>query len=591
MEMGTAFVDLVSSVLVHDYEEQQLEANLPEGYDFRLFHLRYSFTPKWKFFIEPIVKSNQNILATKSSAQQNYVLLIKVNNTKNIYAVTGGYGHNAIREFTSADFGLDVLSRFIKKEDKILKSAKERNFVGGIMGSTKYFRNNFNLFENEGFGKFYQELQATLEKEFMVNSLGFSEEDLKKGAVCSARSSFKINKAIDFSKLLNVIAACEDILKKDPIISINDVKKLTKQKNGELIENLNDALFDQLWSVFQSLDSSYPFDLCHSDFERYLTARSYRVKMHRQRKIPGTDTSSRMLVNYFDEYEFDSLVNIKELFVKIKTDITIKNQKHFSGQISSLKIVSYDEDGNELTSGDLLSHLMGDVSHDGEKFFYVDKAWYQIKASFIDDLNASCKIFVQKSSYQGSMKPWDVVTQKENDYNAGYIGDEGTIVLDKIIPENIELCDILRWDDDNIFLIHVKAGFGNTMRDLCAQIAISANRLVQDLQAVPSKAFVRKVYQALRAKKGTAGYFGDAGDQTDNITEEDFVALFEKRIHFVLAVLDTGTAERDLQNIEKFNSSIAKFSLHALTTEMTGAGQSLQIYQIKKGKSVQDQAA
>jgi len=157
------------------------------------------------------------------------------------------------------------------------------------------------------------------------------------------------------------------------------------------------------------------------------------------------------------------------------------------------------------------------------------------------------------------------------------------MVLDKITPENIELCDMLKWDNDNLYLIHVKSGFGNTMRDLCAQISISANRLVQDRKATPSKEFVKKVYQSLKNKNGGEGYYGLAGAQTNNMMEDEFLELFDKQKHFVLAILDTSTSERELQNIEEFNSNIAKFSLDVLTKEMAGIGQNLQIGQIKKG--------
>lgn len=585
MEPGRSLSALAETVLSQGYNEQELNEEPAAGYVLRLFYQSYKFTPRWRSFLQPIVREDQKILATKDSAQQNYVLFLQVSDTANIYAITGGYGHNVIREYTNNDFGLDILSRVIHKEDKVLKAARERNFVGGIMGSTKYFRNTFNLFENESFGTIYQELRAAVERELLLNNFGFSEEELSRGAFCTAKSSFRINKAIDFQRLLTIVAACEDISTRDPIISINDVRKLTKRKHAELIDALDKTLFHQLWSAFQNANVGYSFDLCHSDFERYLTARSYRVMIHRQRRVAETAGTTRRLVNYFDGHEFETLNNIDDIFAKMKKDINIKNEQHFSNQLSALRICSYDDDGNELTRGDLLSHIMGDVTQHEEKYFFVDKVWYEITQTFIENLDASCKSFIHNYRYDGMLKTWNTVTHQENDYNAEYIGDDCTLVLDKVTAENIELCDIAKWDNNDLYLVHVKAGFGNTIRDLCAQITIAANRLSQDRSAIPPKTFVKNVYRALCSKKDGVGYFARAGDQTDSITEEDFLALFDRNVHFVLAILDSGQTERDLRNIEEFHSSIAKFSLHALTKDMAGINQSLRVCQIRKAQA------
>ena len=127
----------------------------------------------------------------------------------------------------------------------------------------------------------------------------------------------------------------------------------------------------------------------------------------------------------------------------------------------------------------------------------------------------------------------------------------------------------------------MKAGFGNTMRDLCSQIIIAANRIVQDSST--SKNYSQKIYRALKNKIGGSPYFDEAGKQTNKYSEEFFLSLFDKKLVFVLAVLDTATDRiRDIKEIEKFKSTIAKFSLQELTKEMLGIGVELKISQIKK---------
>ena len=177
-------------------------------------------------------------------------------------------------------------------------------------------------------------------------------------------------------------------------------------------------------------------------------------------------------------------------------------------------------------------------------------------------------------------KTWAATLKDENAYNRQYLGEVNTIVLDKITPENIEPCDVMRWDDDNLYLYHVKSGFGNTMRDLCAQITIATNRIQQDI--VADKTFVRKIYQALKNKIGGDEYFDAAGRQTEKISEDDFTNLFDKNITYVLAVLDNATTQRDITKMELFKSNIAKFALQELSKDMRVLDANLRVAQIRR---------
>lgn len=156
-------------------------------------------------------------------------------------------------------------------------------------------------------------------------------------------------------------------------------------------------------------------------------------------------------------------------------------------------------------------------------------------------------------------------------------------MLDKITPENIEPCDILKWDDENLYFYHVKAGFGNTMRDLCSQIFIAASNLQNDVNS--SKEYIGKIYDHLLSKRDSKNeYFARVFSQTTNMTKDQFVGLFEsKKMVFVLAVLDTATSERMINDdVSRFDSNIAKFSLQELVKGMRGLGIEFKITQIAR---------
>jgi uncharacterized protein (TIGR04141 family) len=561
------------------FSPQELKSNLNDNYQIELFYKKNPLKPKWKLFLKDVAKNKQDILKENQSWSESFVILLLNSSSKNLYAVAGGLGYHAIQEFIDDDFGVDILSRLISKEDKILKSVKEKSVMGGILGTTKFFRKDYNLFENDGFGKIYQELKSGLNKDILKNKFGFSDEDLTKDSSCIAKTSFKINKSITFDQMFQIIDGCENIYNDETLtpISINNVEKIIKKKDEQLVTDLEKELSNQFWKRFSGETGSYDFDICHKDFENYLTASKYIIRKNISKN------------NFFDDFEFCNLENIDELFNKIKKlDDKPNNQEELFELIKSLKIFSYSEEDekNPLTKGWIFHHIFGDVSLNNERYFLIDNGWYKIKDEFISDLNNSCKSFIENHYDENLSEIWNYPAEKENDFNAKFISDnpenDKVLVLDKITPENIEPCDILKWDDENIYFYHVKAGFGNTMRDLCSQVFISANKLKNDINS--SKDYIGKIYDDLVSKKSSSDdYFKKAGSQTDNITKDEFLNLFtNKKLVFVLSVLDTGKDRNLKTNLSDFSSNIAKFSLQKLVKGMKGIDMNLRFSQIFK---------
>ncbi|MBU0612102.1 TIGR04141 family sporadically distributed protein [Patescibacteria group bacterium] len=560
---------LTQTIESKGYTQQEISDGI-DGFSLKLLYGVKPQNPKWKKFLSQVTTDNQPISEINKSWTESFILLAQ--NKNNIYAVTGGLGFFIIQDYINQDFGIDVISRLIKKEDKIIKATKEKSVVGGVIGSSKNFRKNYNLFENDSFGKIYQELKANLDKEILQSKFGFNHDDLKKDSFCIAKTSFRINKSITFEQLFEIIKGCEYLIDNVDAIAINNVEKIVKKKNQTLINNLENELFSQLWNRYQQPeDYNIDFDLCHKEFEKYLTASKYIVKKNLSNK------------NFFDDFVFEELDNVDLLFSKIKElEDSPDNEQGFRELISSLKIYSYDENDEELTHGWLHHHIHGDVEIDEKRYFFIDKSWYLIKEEFIKELNEGCKHFISEHTNEELTNKWNYPTQKENDYNQTYFEQENTLVIDKVTPENIEPCDILKWDDETLFFYHVKAGFGNTMRDLCSQIIIAANRI--NGSKLGDKKYLKKIYKQMKDKSSSSDeYYKKVAKQTDSLTEDQFLALFDKHLIFVLAVLDTGTNERSLSEIEKFKSNIAKFSLQELYKEMRSIDVALEIIQIKKG--------
>ena len=108
------------------------------------------------------------------------------------------------------------------------------------------------------------------------------------------------------------------------------------------------------------------------------------------------------------------------------------------------------------------------------------------------------------------------------------------------------------------------------MRELTNQITISAMRLRETLGS-KNKTILTKIYNSLIGK----------GSNIDNLTLTEFKELFNKKIAYVLAF--TLHLKEDLtviDNKDKFNSNIARYSLIKCSGEMRAYYYDIQTFLI-----------
>lgn len=552
------------------YREQKVGGAFCKDYQFALLYKKNPQNPRWKDFLRGLVLDGEDVLKKNQGRVESFILLFSRVSSQNIYAVTGGYGAFAIGDVIDNDFGIDVISRLIRKEDRVLKAINEKSVIGGVLGAMKYFRKTYNLYENDGFGKIYQELKVNLSTEMLTEHFGFAADEIKADSVCVAKSSFRINKAVSLAQIFQIVQSCEKIIAKYDPIAINSVEKIVKNRDRVLVSNLENKLYHQLWQRYHDSAATIDFDLCHRDYEKYLTAAYYVVRKSSSKK------------DFLGDHRFDTLQSIDLLFDQLKDRSDgLDDQATLRESLSTLKIYSYDENDQELTRGWLYDHIFGDIPHEGSKYFLIDRNWYRIKQDFLDELNRACASFIRNKGYSDLKKRW-AVGVTEDDYNRSYVNDDRTIVLHKITPENIEACDILQWDSRNVYFIHIKGGFGNTMRDLCSQVFIAAKKIREDIDT--RLEYLGKVYDRLvSVRSNTDSYFKAIGTQTHKVKRPDFLKLFGPReLVFVLAVADVGKKKRRLSDIERFGSNIAKFSLQELVMSMKTIDVELRITQIPR---------
>ncbi len=140
-------------------------------------------------------------------------------------------------------------------------------------------------------------------------------------------------------------------------------------------------------------------------------------------------------------------------------------------------------------------------------------------------------------------------TQDEAAYNRTYLFDQmnkgkpfsdqqGYLVFDQVLPNNIEPCDIVYYTPTTTRLYHVKEDFGQHTRDAVSQILTSAKALRAALSIQQSQDFVDMLWIESMKTKKTEGWRALVKQQLEALGKKNFLKIFfERKIVFVYALL------------------------------------------------------
>jgi uncharacterized protein (TIGR04141 family) len=549
------------------FKEQETLPNLSSKYEIKVYHKKSSTPIKWKDFMKTVVKTGEEIFRISNSISESYVIIFFNPNSKKYFASTGGYAHILIQEIATNDFGLEILSRILKADDKTIRSTKERNLTGGIQGAIKFFRTDYNLYQNESFGNIYNELNASINIEQLEKIFGFAKNDLKSDSLCIAKNSFSLKKAISFVELLKLIERCENLIKRKPVVEINSVEKISKS-NTILLNDLWTDLNKKVYQNYLDSNNFFSVEISHKDFEKYYYANSIVLNFSIKRKK--------------EQLKFDETIrNIQTILDEIRNNNNSLSEIDFQKCIDTGYIETFDENGEMITRDSVRNHFCTEITFSNKSYFLIEKDWFEIGKTFIDKIDEQAEHFIITNKYSGPiMKKW--TTGTENKYNSSYFTVSDSLVFDRFTPQNIEVCDILRWDTKNIYFYHVKKGFDNSMRDLCSQVFIAARKVKEDSKN--KYIFLENLYDNVIGNNGKTTYSKEAKKYLSKVSKSDFINIARNRnIVFVLAVLDTSNLSRTLEkDIRNFDSNIAKFSLNELSKNMRNLEVDFKILQLEK---------
>jgi len=517
----------------------------------------------WKEFLP------DNLTQDEDFTQQKLSLLLFIETEFDLYCIIGGNAYRIILPFIDHSFGLNTYARIMQPAFDELASIKSRGITGARAGINEQFRDNFKIIDFIKFGKIPQEIHLKLGEETSNTHFSFLQNKKNDRIQIFVGKAFKIKKSIDFQILHKIIEELCIISELVPSDYLSSYKEISDKKFIE--ENLRPSLinkiFDDRVNVERNItdpEKIFEHDFCNpNNIEIFYEADEYQLKELTENK----------------RYKLFKTVNDRKLIYRSVLSRAMElfgtNDKfNFMVYLQGVRVVCYQNNKKTIGSS-FLFHITTEIPYKGKPYFLIDTKWYSLRDSFVKDLktNTVHVLKTYKAPENILVNLWDKSTIKtEKIYNESYIGMPNYIVIDTIIIDGVELCDLLHYDDSNLYLIHVKYGFTAKVRELTNQITISARRLREILSSQGSD-FLEKMYTKISAKRGNV----------NDLTLDEFKNLFERKISYVFAF--TSHLKEDLiveENIEKFDSNIARFSLVQCSSEMRANYFDMLNYQIKR---------
>lgn len=510
----------------------------------------------WKSFL-PEEITEQHDFSVQSTSFTLFILI-----ESQIFALIGGKGISVIKKFINHSFGLDLYEKISDPENDIVHSQMSRGITGNLTSEQRTYRNEQRLIDSLSIGrvpnKFYLMLRKDL-KDSVFDFIEFDDENI----YLEIGSSFCIKWKLSFEQTHQLILKLVDIQKNGTGKPLSRFERVKDQKFCK--KNLEMALYDHLRNDMVRLNTpnstssnNLDFDFVHPQKLNQFYECDIYAAYTKGSKKPFYETRDRTKLYYEVLRYLHGIVDEHDAWSFIK---------HLSG----VRIRGFIGE-EKKTEAMFINHLTCEILVGNSPYFLIDNIWYKVRGDFIETINDQCSTMLESNNWNNNpmTRVWPR-EMNEGDYNLQYLEDENFFVLDKMLGQNIELCDLLYESDNTIYLIHVKEGFDAKIRDVTNQVSISANRLWNDVKS--NYHFVDEVHKH---------YSKSSNSASNKISKEDFRLKFAKDIVYVIAFCHNKTQKTVIDNVELFKSNIAKFSIIQSLRDMQINSYPLKIVELNR---------
>lgn len=501
-----------------------------------------------------------DLVAQHSFTVQQLSLVLFAEVGDNIFVLVGGTGIRVILRYINHRFGLELYEYMADPSDDVINFITTRGISGNLSENKRTFRDGQKLSDSLNFTNIPTRINLVLREELKNTVFDFIDFSSEKVYVEIA-SYFCIKVRVSFEDLHKTFISIDNVLNSvanHPLTSFVHVKDKNVTEivyRMELYFRVRQDMFDRLTPSSALKPVKFDIDFVHpSKLQDFYECDRYEL-FERNAKTPFFTTNNRNRLYFeglrwlFDNYSFD-----------------------FNYTLSGIRVTGY-KGNQKKTNAMFTQHITCEINVNARPIFLIDANWYKVNNDFIDTINRICTEMLNKNYLKDNILtiPWSS-TITEGAYNLLYESIPNFRVFDKVISQNIELCDLYFEDDNSIYLIHVKNGFDAKIRDVSNQIVISSARYWNDKNS-GSYDFLNGIIDSYNALPLNVA---------QQIIKGDFISKFsQKEVLFVMAFNSTLSTHQDIRtNIHLLRSNIAKYSLIQCVRDMNTEMYPVKIFDI-----------
>lgn len=450
--------------LWHDMAQEILEHNELEGEE-----------PDRKFIL------NVNI---------SYILFYPCKHA--VYVVTGGFGSHRIKAYVEKNFGLYLLPKLITDSYPAVKSLMQNNLLGNQAATQRTNKNSTSIFMEKDMNGIFRQINIEAGRD-IAEKLGieFDEgESPNKKLNMINKDSLVIRRSLTLEELKTLISKVNGLEKARDNFALNYLVPARKKrlKNSELINDLINAL--EVGETGNFLLTGENYTVYYSEADNYILK----------------DEAGKELLNKTEPIAFDDIISL----------IPESERSHTALQImlKSWTIAAFRDDGSiVLQETKVIDAIQGFVEHGENKMpcILFNGSWYVIDDKYADHLTEDYKkIFDSSEAAANALSEefglLDCRAANEDSFNTQLRKNKRVLVAHTALVNNIEIADVIFWDEDSIYLMHNKDKFsGQGARDVVNQVLTSSEYLHQALSSSDAQGFLERYYDTIKSKyKGKA---------------------------------------------------------------------------------------
>jgi len=386
-----------------------------------------------------------------------FILIINLND-KSFYGITGGVGHSHLKKACDIEprFGIEIAESILSLPE--IRGLVQKDTSGEVNYLNRAFRGIYNPHGDiDNLKRVLTNVRGSLKKQSkFYKTIGQSIQ---------ASNALSVNGQKDFDGIIKFVKDVDKIYQKgDKSITIPKLDHIDKKFEAALLEDLEKELVATL---------------C-----RYKKGATYSLFLDNEEigYLPDRITKYNLTFNR----KKHELTTYEDVFEKVKSLLKAEPNKDRVKNLNRMTLeVTFDDETAEKKP--LKYFICGDIEHDKEVYFLNNKLWFRTSEDYVSKLDHEIDNIEYIKPEVLSIIEWNPKKYKgkraENDFNKA---NKSFKLLDchlvKIDSQkgNIEFCDLLKEEEDKIYLVHVKRESGAALRALFAQVFVSAKLYAED---------------------------------------------------------------------------------------------------------------